>query len=67
MAFLPIPIPKGGKGKRGRDHVDDARNVRQNLGTKMVSPSLKIGPVHTVCIPNFACSRLQRLRLCLRT
>ncbi len=28
------PIPKGGKGKRGRDHVDDARNVRQTSWNK---------------------------------
>jgi hypothetical protein len=35
MAFLPIiPIPKGGKGKRGRDHVNDARNVRQKSWNK---------------------------------
>jgi hypothetical protein len=61
------PNPKGGKGKRGRDHTDDARNVRQNLGTKMVSPSLKIGPAHIiVSIPNFACSHLKQLKLCLK-
>ncbi len=28
------PIPKGGKGKRGRDHVDGARNVRQKSWNK---------------------------------
>ena len=28
------PNPKGGKGKRGRDHADDARNVRQKSWTK---------------------------------
>jgi hypothetical protein len=28
------PIPNGGKGKRGRDHADDARNVRQKSWNK---------------------------------
>jgi hypothetical protein len=28
------PIPKGGKGNRGRDHGDDARNGRQKAWTK---------------------------------
>jgi hypothetical protein len=28
------PIPKGGKGNRGRDHADDARNVRQKSWNK---------------------------------
>jgi hypothetical protein len=28
------PNPKGGKGKRGRDHGDDSRNVRQKSWTK---------------------------------
>jgi hypothetical protein len=28
------PNPKGGKGKRGRDHADDARNVRQKSWNK---------------------------------
>jgi hypothetical protein len=28
------PNPKGGKGKRGRDHADDARNVRQKSWIK---------------------------------